>query len=428
MNRRYKMTKLRTSAPVLLGILAALSLAACVNSTGNSQPTKNHSNSITPVNLPNDALFLGQNPVYADIAYAAMNTSIFPEIHELEALRHKSKGHKRLRLPRISPIAALTSPGEVVARLLFEQVVFDNGRYRAGLAAIEAEEAKVQAEYQIAANDAVSEAIVAYLQADGYDARAALAERSSRLYQRFSKQANERLQGGVGSAPDVALFDLKAAEMKAAALDYNQVARQARQKFELLTGQSFPDVSPPVMQIPFVDISSTPIYIASLAQSDMLLADADRAKAESLPSVVLSAIVEKDGSVGGEVGLDNWDLLAGSAANDAARSRHQQSLAQAAETLQDVKLRVQELRSKESGSLQSAHNAHRLARMAKSDIGTFEQKLMAGQSQIAEAVSVISSAHRAEMNYISAQESLLTAQLEMARISGLLIPQSRGAP
>ena len=102
---------------------------------------------------------------YAQVAEAVLTANKGPAAAELRVARLKAEAKSKNWLPRIGPSVDLTSLGKVVASLLVEQVLFDNGKRKAEreFAAADVELAAVSLSTEM--NTRVQEGLVHYVTA-----------------------------------------------------------------------------------------------------------------------------------------------------------------------------------------------------------------------------------------------------------------------
>ena len=141
--------------------------------------------------------------------------------------------------PTLGPSVSLTDLGDLVAGLLIEQVLFDNGRRKAEreFAAADVEVAAVSLSQDM--NGRVETAVGLYAAALRGDEKAAYGDRALRRMQEFRRIVQGRVDGGVSDRADLNVVDSKISGIRTATATARDAATTARAELQAMTGQSF---------------------------------------------------------------------------------------------------------------------------------------------------------------------------------------------
>ena len=152
---------------------------------------------------------------YAAIAKSTLASDARVAEAELRAARLRSAATDKNWMPSIGPAISLTSLGDMVANLVVEAVIFDNGKKKA-------ERAMARAEVEVAAVSLVSDGNERVYQALDLYITALEGGESQRLnrealldMRRFRWIMNERVKGGVSDMSDLTILAQKIAEIAA---------------------------------------------------------------------------------------------------------------------------------------------------------------------------------------------------------------------
>ncbi|WP_372835956.1 TolC family protein, partial [Puniceibacterium confluentis] len=152
---------------------------------------------------------------YDQVAEAVLAADARVAESELRAAQLRAEAASRNWLPTIGPRISLTSLGELVADLVINQVLFDNGRKQA-------ERDLAQAEVELAAvalaedgNTRVNAALTLYLRMEEGRETAALLDHSLGDMAQFEWVMDQRVRGGVSDMSDLNVVRQKLADIRA---------------------------------------------------------------------------------------------------------------------------------------------------------------------------------------------------------------------
>ena len=236
---------------------------------------------------------------YAAIAKSTLASDARVAEAELRAARLRSAATDKNWMPSIGPAISLTSLGDMVANLVVEAVIFDNGKKKA-------ERAMARAEVEVAAVSLVSDGNERVYQALALYITAREGRESQRLnrealldMRRFRWIMNERVKGGVSDMSDLTILAQKIAEIESSMKDAQDRRDTALAELAAITDQNFSDLN----GIGSLDMSVDRIEPLSVVdakvQSKREQAAADMQRAGNLPSIVASASGGSNDIVGG---------------------------------------------------------------------------------------------------------------------------------
>jgi len=119
--------------------------------------------------------------------------------------------------------------------LLVDQILFSNGRLKAGKLTLNAQEAGALAQYRLEENENVARALTTYLDCVRYKKTIEAANELIEFYERFGQMAEARVQGGVANRTEVRLFELKRAQAQSQRDEALSELRRAETELEFCT-------------------------------------------------------------------------------------------------------------------------------------------------------------------------------------------------
>jgi len=345
---------------------------------------------------------------------------------DLRSARLRAAAASKNWLPRIGPNISLTSLSDVVAQILVEQVLFDNGRKKAerAFAAADVEAAAVTLADDT--NQRVLTALGLYLDAAEARERVALEGRTMKDMQHFEWIMNERVKGGVSDMSDLNVIRAKLAEIRATLAAQQEAASTALAELNAMS------VEPLNMVEGLTDVQVN----ATTAQPlDVMLAEAERdrdiagakiARAGFLPGVKASGTLGDDGSgIGVNVGSDQLLGLGTGASLKAIEAEKEAASRRVAQTQEDTDRQLRRLGQRLSALARQVGEAASLTAQAKTNLDLFQQQYDAGQRQVMDVVGVYETFAARQTAAVGLKYELALTRLEMARTLGLLADGSQ---
>ena len=357
---------------------------------------------------------------YATIAAATMASDARVAEAELRAARLRSAATDKNWMPSIGPAISLTSLGDMVANLVVEAVIFDNGKKKA-------ERAMARAEVEVAAvslvsdgNERVYEALDLYLTALEGGESQRLSREALLDMRRFRWIMNERVKGGVSDMSDLTILAQKIAEIESSMKDAQDKRDTALAELSAMTDRDLSDLT----GIGALDMSAGNIetlgVVAAKVQSKRDQAAADMERAGNLPSIVASASGGSNDVVGGirTEGLFDFGRKDRNQALDAEEEALARRVKEAEETSQR---KIRSYEAKLTAAQRAYQEAVRLSKQAKSNLDLFQSQYEAGQRQVMDVVGVYETFARQQ--HTMNTQRFLAAKYEVliAREYGVLV-------
>jgi len=340
---------------------------------------------------------------------------------ELRVARLRAEAQSKNWLPTLGPSISLSSLGEVLASLVIDAVIFDNGKKKAEREFARADVEVAAVNLAIDTNDRVRTALGLYLRGQQAQEKAALAQAALKDMGRFEYIMNERVKGGVSDLSDLSVIRHKLAKMQAEYSGQTEAAKGAVAELNAMSVKKLGGVQGlSDVRVSRHDARALSVLLAE-AEKGRAVAGAKIDRAGFLPGLTASATVTKTGTSGAvdlapENGLGlgtKANLQAIKAATEAAGRR----VAQADEDA-NRKLAKQEARL--AALSRQVGEAGGLAAQAKRNLDIFQQQYDAGQRQVMDVVGVYETWVSQEQARIDLKYEMAETRLEMARELGLL--------
>lgn len=340
---------------------------------------------------------------------------------ELRSARLRAEAQSKNWLPTIGPNISLSSLGDVVAGLVIDAVLFDNGRKKAEREFAKADVEVAAVNLAIDTNDRVHTALGLYLRAQEGREKATMMQSSLKGMAHFEWIMNERVKGGVSDMSDLNVIRHKLAQMRA---DLNAQSEAANASIAELNAMSVKKLGSLTgladVQVARSDAQALTVLLAE-AEKERSVASAKIDRAGFLPSLTASASVAKSGTTGGLNVNSDKPLGFGTGASlkaiEAAREAAGRRVSQAQEETNRRLARSEQQLSALSRQVGEATN---LAAQAKQNLDLFQEQYEAGQRQVMDVVGVYETFAQQDQQRISLKYEVAAARLEMARELGLL--------
>ena len=373
-----------------------------------------------------DDSFLAVNNTYGDIASRVLSRRPLGSIMTLQAARLNGDAHDRERLPKLTPSASVQEDGDGVVRLQLDQTLYTSGSFQAERRALNAATASATVEHLIAASTRVADTILLYLEATQHAQTADVHESFETRYAQFVSQARRRLDGGIGDRTEMATFELKWLESRLQKERSLADARVARaQVRELTGGLSLPEVPP---DITLVAPRSEALDILQLyAVRAETRAQRDRVRSRQYPTITLEAYAEKnladgrlnDGvslGVGVPVALGFRNALDVKAANAELGAVE----LEIESTRRDLESTLAQINARIARDTSQRELLKELLAASAARVSGFDREFSSGTVSFAEAVSVLETYKRAQLDLLANDYGVRRDQVELARLSGQL--------
>jgi outer membrane protein, adhesin transport system len=349
----------------------------------------------------------------------------------LRSARLRARAQSRNWLPSIGPQVSLSSLGSVVAMLVVEQVLFDNGRKLA-----ERDFAKADVEVAAVAlvqdaNARVFSALTLYLAALEAQDKSALSQAAARDMAHFEWIMAERVSGGISDPSDLQVLRQKLAEIRSVAQTEDEAARAALAELVAM------GVPPQTLTALEASRSLPPLMLPAPAPVPLVvrLAEAEQARAEArarveragfLPSLTATGALGRgapdpslDVRTARPLGFGTGDDLR---AIEAATEGERRKVAQSRE---EANRRLARLEQERIALARQAGEAAVLASRGKANLDLFQAQYDEGQRQVMDVVGLYEQFARQQQEAASLRYRAVRTELEIAAELGLLADGDR---
>jgi adhesin transport system outer membrane protein len=320
----------------------------------------------------------------------------------------------------------LTDLGDLVAGILIEQVLFDNGRRKAERAFAAADVEVAAVNLSIDMNSRVESALGLYVSGLRGQEKAAVGSRAlSRMYE-FERIVQGRVDGGVSDRSDLNVVRSKINGMRSAVATANEATAAAHAELKALTGQTF-EQKPARLQLTTPpDGSGYLTVLKAEAEATRSVEQAKMERAGLLPQVSAAGNVTSDGSGAGlTLDLAQPFGLGTPAALKAIEATKEVAKRQVAEVEEDARRDYSRQMQRLASYQRQEAEAAALAQTSRETYRLFQAQFKAGQRSVMDVVSIYEEVVRREQAHIDAKYEVVLIQLALARDMGLLADGDR---
>lgn len=421
----------------VMSIVAVSSIMGCTDNAGVLGPrsdsvetSETHRNfDQTGAEQPSDVIeqllqrrsLLEQQSIYGAVANAALTASLRSSEAELTSAKLRAEARSKNWLPTLGPTISLTDLGDMVAGLLIEQVLFDNGRRKAEreFAAADVEVAAVN--LSVDQNTRVETALSLYIQAQREDEKARFGQKAVSQMHEFERVVIGRVEGGVSDRSDLQVVQSKIAGLRSGATTSKESATTARAELYELTGQDF-DEHPRHLSIGTPPEAAQNLDILrAKSEANRSIAQAKLERAGLLPTVSAAGNITSDGSGAGlTAGIGQPLGLGTPAALKAIEASKEIARRQISEAEENARRSYARQLTRLSSFRRQEDETTRLARTSHETYKLFKAQFEAGQRSVMDVINIYEEYVRRELSRIEAKYEVIQIQLEMARDQGLL--------
>lgn len=358
---------------------------------------------------------------YDKVARATLEASARPAEAELRAAKLRARAADKNWLPTLGPQVSLSSMGDLVASLVIDQVIFDNGRKKAEREFARADVEAAAVNLSIDTNDRVSTALTLYLKAQEAQEKAAAADRALGAMREFDRIMTARVNGGVSDISDQNVIRAKLSELRST---YDTELLNAKTAMAELKAMSARDVSDlrgvSAMHTQGAGVRPLTVLLAE-AERDRDVAQAKMDRAGLLPGLGASASVGKDSTAGLVMTSDQgfgFGTMDNLAAVEAARDGAERRIVQAQE---DSRRRQAALEQKLASLQARSGQANDLAGQARANTDLFKRQFDAGRRTVMDVVGVVENLARLEQENVAIRYEIARTQVDIAREYGALV-------
>ena len=418
-----------------VGFMALFGLAGCMSAGGGevsrfmskdpapkmTEAEKEAAESIIISELQARRSVLPPGSPYAQVATPVLEAYSRPAEAELRSARLRAKAASKNWLPRIGPNISLTSLSDIVAQLVVEQVLFDNGRKKAERAFAKADVEAAAVTLAEDTNERVFTALTLYLEAAKARERITLERATLKDMQHFEWVMNERVKGGVSDMSDLNVLRQKLAEIQSTLSAQQEAEATALAELNAMSARPLNDVTG-LSDVAVAGRVAKPLSVLQAeAEKEREIASAKMERAGLLPGVSAGGTLGDNGSgIGVNVksdqllGLGTVDSMK---ALDVAREAASRRVGQAEE---DANRRLRRLEARLSALSRQVGEAGALTQQAKANLDLFQQQYDAGQRQVMDVVGVYETFAARQAARLDLKYELAQSRLDIARERGLL--------
>lgn len=383
--------------------------------------TEGEQGSAVIATLLNRRSLLEEGSTYETVGIAAIDASARASEAELTSAKLRAQASLFNWFPTIGPSVSLTDLGDLVAGLLIEQVLFDNGRRKAEreFAAADVEVAAVN--LSIDMNNRVETAVALYVSALRGDEKAALGSRALDQMMEFKRVVSGRVDGGVSDRADLRVVQSKIDGMRSARATAHEAAATSRAELKALTGQEFATAPTRMTLGTAPDSTNFLTVLKASAEATRTVAQTKVERAGLLPGITAAGSATTEGTGAGltldlatPLGLGTPALLK---AIESARETAQRHLGEAEE---DARRNYSRQTQRLASYKRQEGEAAALARTSRETYRLFQAQFDAGQRSVLDVVSIYEEWVQREQAHIDAKYEVVLIQLQLARDLGIL--------
>lgn len=345
---------------------------------------------------------------------------------DLVTARLRAEAASKNWLPRVGPDISLTSLSDVVAQLVVEQVLFDNGRRKAerAFAAADVEVAAVTLAEEV--NDRVATGLGLYLEAERARERRALEAQTLRDLSHFEWIMQERVKGGVSDRSDLQVLRTRLAEIREVIAAQDEAERTALAELGAMTAISLGDLrGTGAVAVEPGAAEALPVLRAR-AEAARDVAGAEAARGGLLPGVSAGGTLGDGGSgIGLRVRSERLLGLGTGAELRAIGAEKEAAARRAAQAAEDSARVERRLAARIEALARQAGEAAALRDAARANLDLFTRQYEAGQRQVMDVVGVYETFAERQTRALALRFEALRARIDLAAHLGVLAEGSR---
>ena len=357
---------------------------------------------------------------YAEVAAGVLAADARVAEAELQVAQLRAEAASKNWWPTISPRISLTSLGDVVADLVINQVLFDNGRKKAerDLAKADVELAAVR--LSESSNDRVYDGLVLYLQAEEGRAAADLYGQALKDMGHFEWVMNERVKGGVSDFSDLNVLKQKLADLRARDAAAREKTTRAVAELDAMSAVSLADLRG-LRGMGTASSDRSLDVLRAQVERDRQLAQAKIARAAHLPGLSAGGSIRNGGEGLGLSASTEQMLGLGTGASLQAIEATKITADRKVTEAEDISRRAIEADQRSIAALKrQAAEAEALTAQAKTNLDLFQRRYDAGTRQVMDVVSVYETFLRALEKQLDLTFQAARAELDAAKRLGVL--------
>ncbi len=339
---------------------------------------------------------------------------------ELRSARLRSEAASKNWLPTIGPQISLTSLSTVVANMVVDQVLFDNGRRKG-------ERAFAVADVEVAAvalaqdtNDRVHTALGLYTNAVEAREKSALSQVMLQDMSHFAWIMQERVKGGVSDRSDLNVINQKLSEIRASQSADAELAATAMAELNAMSVRPLTDLR----GVPAFDVSAAagqPLSVVKAeAEKTRAIAGAKVDRAGHLPGLSAGGTVGHHNNLGLHINSEKLIGFGTGASLKAIEATKEAAGRKVSQADEDANRKLRKLEGQIAAKSRQADEAAALTAAAKKNLDLFQDQYDAGQRQVIDVVSVYETYSRQQQSEVTLKYEALRLKLDMAQLLGVL--------
>jgi outer membrane protein, adhesin transport system len=358
----------------------------------------------------------GTGPFTA-VADSVIAASAGAAVAELRVARLRAEARSKNWLPSIGPVVNLTSLGSVLASMVLEQTIFDNGRKKAerDFAAADVEVAAVVLAQDM--NDRVYEGLSFYIEGELAREQAAVAVAAADRLREYDRIVGVRFAGGLSDRSEAQIIRQKLTEMQSTLASDQAAVASARAS-----------LAAHGLQAVGRDPGAEPLAVL-MARGDgaRMIAEAKIARAGLLPGLSARTTLDQDGESesGLRLGTDGLltlglgsDLAALGAAEDVSDRRIAEAAEDARRDIVTLEQQIIALQIRERDGTE-------VLAQTRINLDLFTEQYKAGRRTLLELVNQDESYARLARDHAALKYEIALRQLQIARVRGQLVDGAR---
>lgn len=357
---------------------------------------------------------------YSRVATSVLAANSRAAESDLRAARLRSEAASKNWLPKIGPDISLTSLGSLVANLVVDQVLFDNGRRKG-------EREFAIADVEVAAvnlakdtNDRVHTALALYVTAAEAREKATLSEASLRDMGQFEYIMSERVKGGVSDSSDLNILRQKLSEIRADRAANVEAANTAIAELNAMSIEPLSGLhGVPALRVSSQAAQPLDVVLAE-AEKTRAIAAAKIDRADQLPGLSAGGTIGENSDLGLRVSSDTLLGFGTGATLRAIEEAKEAASRQVSQANEDANRKLRKLEGQIAAKSRQAQEASNLTAQAQRNLDVFQEQYDAGQRQVMDIVSVYETFARQQQAEVTLKYEAAQLQIDLARLLGVL--------
>ena len=357
---------------------------------------------------------------YADVAAGVLAADARVAEAELHVAQLRAEAASKNWWPTISPRITLTSLGDLVADLVINQVLFDNGRKKAERELAKADVELAAVNLSESSNDRVYDGLVLYLQAEEGRAAADLYGQALKDMGQFEWVMNERVKGGVSDFSDLNVLKQKLADLRARDTAAREKTTRAVAELNAMSAMPLADLRG-LHGMGETSSDQSLNVLRAQVERDRQLAQAKIARAAHLPGLSAGGSI-RNGGEGISLSASTEQMLGiGTGASLKAIEATKITADRKVTEAENISRRAIEADQRSIAALKrQAAEAKALTAQAKTNLDLFQRQYDAGTRQVMDVVSVYETFLRALEKELTLTFQAARAELDAANRLGVL--------